>query len=518
MGHETWKFPFQRLTPQADVPSVATGCELTQRGAAQAESVNDGLDQVQEWESSSQNAVPQVPIYQQKWVFLVLWCALSVIISYADRTNISIAILDMQDEFKWDEQEKGLILSIFFIGYALTQIVGGHLADQIGGKSILACGLAVWSLCTFLTPVSAKMGMGVLLINRIALGLGEGVGFPAIHSIISGNVPSRYQSTAVGIVTAACYGGTVFAYSISPWITKDFGWEVVFYSFGVLAILWLPPWAFVTTRSFNRDAGCQSAQVQTQKSSMERPGEFFGYSSLLPGKKGFQKDTGVLALLKTKPVIAMCIAMYCQSWGNYTLINWLPTFFNEKYGIHIEDVGWYTILPYIMQATVGSVAGIIADFLLARKWSVKTVRRLFQSFGMIGPAVCLTLAVSSVAPASAMQGSVLLSIGMGLAALTVAGVCVTHLDIAPNHAGAIFGVANTVATAAGFGVYVAGWLLNKTHSWGWVFGVTVLHYLVGIIVWISWVGGSPLPQDKVASTFPNLPGSKLGGTPSEQKL
>jgi len=34
------------------------------------------------------------------------------------------------------------------------------------------------------------------------------------------------QSTAVGIVTAASYGGTALAFGVSPYIIKEFGWPV----------------------------------------------------------------------------------------------------------------------------------------------------------------------------------------------------------------------------------------------------------------------------------------------------
>lgn len=40
-------------------------------------------------------------------------------------------------------------------------------------------------------------------------------------------------------------------------------------------------------------------------------------------------------------------------------------------------------------------------------------------------------------------------VGLGLSTLTLAGVSVSHLDIAPRHAGAVFGLGNTFATLAG---------------------------------------------------------------------
>lgn len=37
----------------------------------------------------------------------------------------------------------------------------------------------------------------------------QGVAFPAVHSVISATVPRTHQSTAVAIVTAASYTGTL---------------------------------------------------------------------------------------------------------------------------------------------------------------------------------------------------------------------------------------------------------------------------------------------------------------------
>ena len=61
---------------------------------------------------------------------------------------------------------------------------------------------------------------------RIAMGVGEGVAFPAIHAIIARSVPVDKQSTAVGIVTAASYGGTALAFGLAPTIIDELGWPV----------------------------------------------------------------------------------------------------------------------------------------------------------------------------------------------------------------------------------------------------------------------------------------------------
>lgn len=66
-------------------------------------------------------------------------------------------------------------------------MLGGSLADRFGGKLVLAAGVSLWSLFTCLTPSAAASGTCTLLAARVLLGVGEGVAFPSIHSIIGGH-------------------------------------------------------------------------------------------------------------------------------------------------------------------------------------------------------------------------------------------------------------------------------------------------------------------------------------------
>ena len=48
----------------------------------------------------------------------------AVLICYIDRVNISVAIIPMSEDLGWDRETQGLVLSSFFAGYLLLQIVG----------------------------------------------------------------------------------------------------------------------------------------------------------------------------------------------------------------------------------------------------------------------------------------------------------------------------------------------------------------------------------------------------------
>ena len=49
----------------------------------------------------------------------------------------------------------------------------------------------------------------------------------------------------------------------------------------------------------------------------------------------------------------------------YGLLNWLPTFFSDYYGVQIADLGSYTLLPYIVQGGLGAASGVLAGEIIS---------------------------------------------------------------------------------------------------------------------------------------------------------
>src|ERR1700730_6641332 len=62
-------------------------------------------------------------------------------IAFLDRTNISIAGLQISAEYGLDSQHLGWIFSAFLIGYAGFQIPAGWLAARYGPRRVLAVGV-----------------------------------------------------------------------------------------------------------------------------------------------------------------------------------------------------------------------------------------------------------------------------------------------------------------------------------------------------------------------------------------
>ena len=48
---------------------------------------------------------------------------------------------------------QGSVLSIFFWGYSLTQVIGGWLSDNYGSQNVLLYSGFGWAMLTFITPI-----------------------------------------------------------------------------------------------------------------------------------------------------------------------------------------------------------------------------------------------------------------------------------------------------------------------------------------------------------------------------
>jgi len=405
--------------------------------------------------------------FPRRYVLVVL-AFLSVFVCYIDRVNISVAIIPMGEDLGWTMETQGRVLSAFFLGYLLLQIVGGRLADRFGGKIVLGAGVLLWSLFTILTPPAAWLGLSVLLLVRVAMGMGEAVTFPSIYSLYARWVPLTERSRAVGLANSGIPLGTVFALVVTPMIVSAFGWQWAFYLFGAAGVIWFLFWHSLMTARPE-----EHPQVTPEELAEIEAGT---------GGGGDGASPSVLSFLRHLPVWAIIVAHFCNNWSLYVLLSWLPTFVNKGLGVPYESVGWFSMIPNVASFVMLNVAGTLADRLIRGGMAVGRVRKLMQTVGFGGIAGALMI-VGEVQ--TAWMAIAIMAIGSALGAFVTGGFAVNHMDIAPRHAGTLMGITNTAGTIPGIiGVYVSGVILDLTGSWALVFQVAGGVTLFGLVFFL----------------------------------
>ena len=169
----------------------------------------------------------------------ILMCS-AWIVAYSDRTNISLAIIAMEEDLGFDTQIDGMVFGAFFGGYFFTQILGGWSASRWGGKRVLAFAVAMWSFWTVLTPLAARLSVFALIVCRVMLGLGEGLALPTLHHVTAQWSPVHERARFVAFVTSGQHIGKAVALACSPIVAVH--WPAIFYLFAAAGAVWLLVW------------------------------------------------------------------------------------------------------------------------------------------------------------------------------------------------------------------------------------------------------------------------------------
>ena len=391
--------------------------------------------------------------------------------------------------------------------------------------------LNVRSLFTFLIPLSASAGFAWLIVCRVLLGASEGVGFPAVHSLLGKWIPVSERSQSVAIVTAFSYLGSVLSSVIASALLNPFGWETIFYSFGIFGSFWCIPWFYFGSNEpiigFRGLSGREFEIIVNPKSKHfysthlhAESNDMFGSpllnedidtssgsmlvsldGDILPDEtdSSVSKDVQIpwKIILSSKEVWAIIINQFCQAWGFYTILSYLPQYFETVYHKDRDDAGYLTVLPNLIQGLAGIAVGFFGDYLTSKRAiRVSVVRTGAQMVGMLGPALFFAL-LGYTQNLNVWVADVLVTLALGTNVATLIGVSCSQLDIAPAYAGTIFALGNFASTLAGMsGTLVTGFILGNKQSdeqsWSTIFLVCSFMNVIGAISWWFMGGGDKI--------------------------
>jgi ACS family sodium-dependent inorganic phosphate cotransporter len=194
---------------------------------------------------------------------------------------------------------------------------------------------------------------------------------------------------------------------------------------------------------------------------------------------------------RSPAVWAVVVTHFCFNYGYYTLLAWLPSYFEGALGMTLGASSNLSLLPYVAMVAMTPLVGPTADTLVQRGFGVTRVRKAAQGIAFLGPAACM-LALAALTPAGGASSAAaapaflpawllgcaagsapsvplvvaLMSIAFGLSAWSRAGLYCNHQDLSPRYASLLLGVSNTAGALPGvLGVWAAGVLLDATGSW-----------------------------------------------------
>jgi MFS family permease len=407
-------------------------------------------------------------------LWLTLLLAAMVLLNYVDRGAVGIAAPKLKDELMLSAAAFGVAVSAFSWIYAPAQFAVGWLSDRFCVYRMIAAGLAIWALATFLTGFVS--GFAMLVALRVLLGVGEGVAFPSASKIIARHVTAERRGLANSALAVSIAWGPAVGIFAGGLILRYFGWRPIFISFGLITLLWIVPWLFVSKPQWRSYA------------------------------HGSGKNVPVRLVMRNRTVWAMGIGHICNTYGFYFLLAWLPLFLVKVRHLSILEMTTMITAAYVVQGFGALFWGWYSDHLVKRGWDEGRLRKgLLSLYQLIYAVSILGIGLSVSAPA------ILAWLVFGALFSGIGGTnpyAIAQIYAGPEAAGTWVGVMNGVGNSSGiFGPVLTGLLIQQTGSYLSAFVVSAVIVGFGGIWW--WVALPPVrrlelgwvdPQMRLAAT------------------
>ncbi|KAJ8974700.1 hypothetical protein NQ317_015229 [Molorchus minor] len=363
-------------------------------------------------------------------------------IAYGIRSVLSVAIYAMIKDGPPDSDiptypewasKKNVMLSSFFWGYICFQVGAGQLAKNYGPKLFLGGTTLLGSISCLLIPVfGSQFGHGGVIASRVISGLTQGFIFPCVHTLLSSWAPVQDRAKISTFTYAGGPLGTVISFPITGFLCSSVGWPVAFYLYGALGIVWAVIWFIF---------GYDSPATHKTISDEERK---YIESGVQTEENREKIPTPWKAIFTSLPFWAILISHCGQNWGYWTLFTEIPAYMENILKFNIATNSTLSALPYLVLWLLSLGLSPIADYLIVKNMSIGTSRKIFNSIGLVIPALAL-FSLSFVGNTEKILTVAILVIGVGFNAGIFCGYHINHIDLSPVHAGTLMGITNGCA-------------------------------------------------------------------------
>jgi sugar phosphate permease len=405
-----------------------------------------------------------------RWTILFL-ISLMYLICYMDRSNISVAQVEIAKDLGLSKIFMGRVLSVFAFAYALGQIPAGLLGDRFGPKKVLAVIMTWWAVAATLT--GAALGYASLFSARFLLGLGEAGAFP----VASRGMQLWFPRTERGLIQGTTHFFSRFAVAITPLVAGSimlaFGWRAIFYIFGSLGVIWAIAFLLVYT---NRPEYHKSVN----------PAE-------LGQIRGLNPDGSIKTVSATRPAVPwkaifgsrnmwfIALGYVCFFYGTNFYLTWYPTYLREHRHLTLQALGFLGSLP-LFAGMIGDVAGgSLTDLMFRRTGNAKFARRVVAAPAFLVSAAFL---VPAAMTESALTSVLCLAASFFCLELVIGPAWAVPMDVGGQFSGTVTGVMN--GTGALFGAamtpLVYAFFFDKG-SWVAPFFINAGVFVAGAIIW-----------------------------------
>lgn len=408
---------------------------------------------------------------------LVFWLFVLSAVAYLDRTNISIAGVQIGREFAIDNTHLGWIFSAFLIGYASLQIPAGLLAKRFGPRLVLGLGCLWWSAFTVLTaliPTSLRGALWVLVLVRFALGAGEATMYPATSQFVERWFPIQERGKANGII----FGGVGIGSGLTPPLVTAIilhrGWRSSFWFSALVGVIAGLVWYVAA-----RDVPEGHKLVEARELEFIRKGR-----QPVTAHVGVQTENRPipwLRILGSKAVLAVTVSYFAFGYVAWIFFAWFYIYLAQVRGLNLKTSALYSTLPFIAMTVGCLLGGIVSDW-MAKRYGLRVGRCLLPGISLALTSFLLVLGSQAHTAATA---ALILACGAGILYIAQSGFWAVTADIAGEDVSVISGIMNMGGQIGGACTASFTPLIASHFGWNMSFITAGCIAVIGAIAWTA---------------------------------
>jgi sugar phosphate permease len=402
---------------------------------------------------------------------VVLMVAFSVV-SYFDRTIMSIAAPGIMRQFALSEPQMGAIYTAFLISYAAMNVPGGYLADRFGPRLVLAMAGLGAGVFTGLTALGGTPGLGAYLgilpaffCIRFAMGLCTGPLYPTCARTIENWIPRTRHARVQGFVSAGAGLGGATSPLLFSWMIGAYGWRMSFCIAGVataiLALVWY---------GYARDYPWQHRGVV-------RPDEIPQLGSVKHHEKSRSSST-LRRLLINPHLILLTVSCFTVNYFDYVYFFWIYYYLAKIRHFSNVESAVATTVVFLTGMVMSPLGGWLSDQLVER-YGEKIGGRIVPIFSLTLSALLLCVGINLFSKVSTVA---FLSLSLGFALFADGPYWATAIRLGGKQVGAAGGILNTGANFGGMAPYVAP-LIASHFGWVWGWYSASIALMAGVVIW-----------------------------------
>lgn len=416
---------------------------------------------------------------------LVLWLFVLSSVAYLDRTNISIAGIQIGHEYGIDNTHLGWVFSAFLIGYAVFQVPAGLLAHRFGSRRLLTFAVVWWGIFTVLTtlvPPSLSHAVAILILVRFALGAGEATMYPAASQFVERWFPIPERGKANGIIFGGVGVGSGLTPPIVTAIILHFGWRASFWFSAVCGIIAGVIWYLAA-----RDTPEEHLHVSEYEFAIIEAGR---------GPKNAPSTTKHnipwRRILSSKEIIALTLSYLAFGYVAWVFFGWFYIYLAQARGLNLKTSAIYSILPFVGM-TIGAIGGGIASDSLVRRSGLRIGRCILPFFAM---AITSALLIAGSRAQQAATAGIVLALGAGVLYIAQSCFWAITADFAGEYAGLVSGIMNMGAQIGGAVATSLTPFLAARIGWQAAFFTAAGLALLGALAWLLVDPSQSLASDR----------------------